>query len=67
MSGFEILQWIRSQAEFAATPVAMLSSSNLNSDRQKATQLGANAYHVKPNGMRELQSSLKQILKLCGG
>jgi CheY-like chemotaxis protein len=67
ISGFEILHWIRSQPDFVAIPIAMLSSSILDSDQRKAAQLGANAYHVKSNNMRDLQSSLKEILKLCKG
>jgi CheY-like chemotaxis protein len=52
ISGFEILQWIRSQPDLAATPVAMLSSSNHNSDRQEAARLGANAVRsrISPAG-----------------
>lgn len=52
--GFEVLQWIRERPELAALPVLMLSTSNQTSDKERARQLGANAYYVKPTEFNDL-------------
>lgn len=48
ISGFEVLAWIRSQPRFKRLPVIMLTSSLLPSDINRAYDLGANSYLVKP-------------------
>lgn len=52
-SGFEVLQWIRTQPRFAQLVVAVLSSSNQQKDIDAAHALGANAYFVKPSNVQE--------------
>jgi CheY-like chemotaxis protein len=61
MDGFEVLQWLRDRPEFSALPVAVLSSSAVETDVQKATQLGAREYHVKPNDTGALNRLLQQL------
>ena len=48
ISGFEVLSWIRSQPRFKRLPVIMLTSSLLPDDVNRAYDLGANSYLVKP-------------------
>jgi CheY-like chemotaxis protein len=48
ISGFEVLQWIRDQPQVRETPVVVFSSSGRPEDRDKAEQLGANNYLLKP-------------------
>lgn len=48
ISGFEVLQWIRSQANLRRLLVVVLTSSSLQSDVDRAYELGANSYLVKP-------------------
>jgi CheY-like chemotaxis protein len=48
MHGFEVLEWIRSQPSLQEINVLLLTSSAEDRDREKATQLGAKAYLVKP-------------------
>lgn len=53
-TGFEVLDWIRSQPEHLRfTPVLMLSSSDRSEDVEKSLRLGANAYVSKPFGIDE--------------
>jgi len=63
ISGLEVLAWIRSQPAFKRLPVVMLTSSELPSDINRAYDLGANSYFVKP---RELNSlvALARAIKL---
>jgi len=47
-NGFEVLAWVRSQAGLKRLPVIVLSSSNEYPDINRAYDLGANTYLVKP-------------------
>jgi CheY-like chemotaxis protein len=52
-SGFDVLAWLRSRAEFDRLPVIIFSSSGRLEDRQRAAQLGATDYVLKPASGRE--------------
>lgn len=58
LSGFDVLAWLRQQPSLAATPVVIVSSSDEQWDINRAYQLGANAYVVKPSAFERLQSVL---------
>ncbi|MEO7297676.1 MAG: response regulator [Verrucomicrobiota bacterium] len=60
-SGFEVLQWIRSQNEFKRLPVVVLSTSNQEQDVRKAYDLGANSYLTKPSNFDELVEMVKMV------
>jgi CheY-like chemotaxis protein len=66
ISGFEVLEWIRQQPRFKSLPVVILSSSSSPDDINRAYQLGANSYLVKPTRMAELVD-LVSGLKLFWG
>ena len=62
-NGFEILRWIRRESEMRGLVVIVLSTSNRSSDIQRAYQLGASSYLVKPSswhGLTELVHDLDQ-------
>ncbi|HLH55069.1 MAG TPA: response regulator [Verrucomicrobiae bacterium] len=46
--GFAVLKWLRSQPDFKRLLVVVLTSSNLQADVDRAYELGANSYLVKP-------------------
>ena len=46
--GFDILSWLRQQPLLQQMPVAILTSSPEERDRERAAELGARAYLVKP-------------------
>ena len=54
MSGFDVLCWLASRREFQSLPVVILSSSSDTLDIQKAQQLGACDYFVKPTLIGDL-------------
>ena len=54
IGGSTVLEWIRQQTNLRSLPVIVLSSSNLQADIDRAYELGANSYIVKPHGHREL-------------
>jgi CheY-like chemotaxis protein len=47
-SGFEVLKWMRGQADYKTTPVVVFTSSSRAEDKQQARELGANEYVEKP-------------------
>jgi CheY-like chemotaxis protein len=55
-SGFEVLEWIRTQeSELKRIPIIMLTSSKHQLDVNKAYDLGVNSYLVKPSNNSELE------------
>ena len=48
VNGFEVLEWVRQQPSLAALRVLVLTSSDEMRDVNKAYQLGANSFLVKP-------------------
>jgi CheY-like chemotaxis protein len=63
MHGFEVVEWLATRPEFKDLPVVVLSSSPDESDIQKARQLGARDYFVKPLLLDELVKILQQVHK----
>lgn len=50
-SGFELLEYVRSRPELNGVPVILFTSSDHPSDRERATQLKADGYYVKPGNL----------------
>ena len=61
MNGFEVMAWLVERPEFQHLPVVVLSSSTNESDMEKARQLGAREYLVKPNDFRKLTKMLQDV------
>lgn len=53
-SGLEVLAWVRAQPGLKRLPVVVLTSSQQSSDINRAYDLGANSYLVKPVGFDTL-------------
>ena len=64
LSGFEVLQWIRSQsAAVSRIPVVMLTSSRHLVDVNRAYDLRANGYLTKPETAHQLQEMMQDFKK----
>lgn len=61
-SGLEVLAWLRAQDTLRRLPVVVLTSSREAPDVQRAYDLGANSYLVKPVGFE----ALGQLVELLG-
>lgn len=59
--GFEVLEWIRSQPSLQEINVLILTSSGEERDRQRATQLGAKGYLVKPPTAQSLLEVIRYM------
>jgi CheY-like chemotaxis protein len=60
-TGFDVLAWIRAQPVLRTLIVIVLSSSIDEGDLEKAYQLGANAFLVKPSDMVTLVEMCKAM------
>ena len=61
-SGLEVLEWLRQQTGgLRRLPVVVLTSSNQSLDINRAYDLGANSYLVKPAGFDSLLELVKNL------
>jgi len=65
-SGLEVLAWIRGQASHKRLVVIVFTSSKHDQDINKAYDLGANSYLVKPVGFDSLFETVKSIAYYWG-
>jgi len=61
VDGFEVLRCLRAQPATRRLPVAVLTASIREADRDRACALGADAYHRKPVEFRELMGIVEQL------
>ncbi|MDB6020373.1 MAG: two-component system response regulator [Pedosphaera sp.] len=61
MHGFEVLAWVRDQPMLKRLVVIVLTASNQASEINKAYELGANSYLVKPVELTVLVEMVKGI------
>src|SRR5262249_5285838 len=68
IDGFEVLEWVRCQPGLKRMVVIVLTASELRVDVNRAYDLGANSYLVKPtgaDGLEHLARSLRQYWVDC--
>jgi len=61
-SGFDILSEIRGDAEFAATPVLMLTARGQMKDREMAEKAGASQYMTKPFSNADVLAAVRDLV-----
>ncbi|HWD20688.1 MAG TPA: response regulator [Verrucomicrobiae bacterium] len=61
VDGFETLAWMRERGLLETIAVVMLTSSAEARDREKAAELGARAYVVKPPKVEDLRATLEAL------
>lgn len=62
MDGYELIATLRAQEQYRTLPVVILTSRAAAKHQQRAMQLGANAYVVKPYQDEELISILNSLV-----
>jgi two-component system response regulator len=60
-SGFDVLAWMKSRDKLRRIPVVIFTSSNVGTDLDRAYDLGANSYLVKPATPSALLLMIAQI------
>lgn len=61
IDGFEVLKTLRADPRTKATPVVMLTSSNIERDVARSYQLGANSYIQKPVDFERFRETVRQL------
>ena len=59
VSGLDLLEFLRRRPEWKELPILMLSSEAADSTVDKALQLGADAYIMKPATLEELEKAME--------
>ncbi|HSU52578.1 MAG TPA: response regulator [Candidatus Dormibacteraeota bacterium] len=59
--GFEVLQWARGETDLKRLLIVVLTSSNLQTDVDRAYELGANSYLVKPVEFDEMVNLIQRF------
>jgi CheY-like chemotaxis protein len=60
-SGFEVLTWLRAQPGLRRIPVVVLTGSRETPDVNRALDLGANSYLVKPVRFEALEEMVRTL------
>jgi CheY-like chemotaxis protein len=60
-SGYEVLEWLRQQLGLKRIPVVVLTHSKQTSDINRAYDLGANSYLIKPVTFNALLDMVKTL------
>jgi CheY-like chemotaxis protein len=60
--GFSVLQYLKSNPEWAVIPTCVLSASADPDDIKKSYMLGASCYHVKPSSYGDLLKMMSILL-----
>lgn len=65
-TGLEVLEWLKKDGELRRIPVVIVSSSYLPADINRAYELGANAYMVKPVNFQSVEHLFQSIIHYWG-
>lgn len=60
-NGFAVLDWVRAQPSLKPLPIFMLTASMRTEDVERAFDLGANSFLVKPTSLEELIKMLRCV------
>src|SRR5438105_9461661 len=61
LNGFEVLEWLRLQPGLRRLLVIVFTSSQLPEDVNRAFELGANSYLVKPHDFKKLEETARYL------
>lgn len=64
VDGLECLEQIKQNTNFKKLPIVMLSTSGDSETIEKALELGATAYAVKPSSFDGLKTLIKNVLQM---
>lgn len=62
LSGYEVCQRLRRDAELAHIPVLMMSARASEAEQRKGVAMGANAFLTKPFAMSDLLGSVARLI-----
>jgi CheY-like chemotaxis protein len=62
LSGFEVLSWVRGQQALSNLPIVILTSSDADQDRARASKLGATRFLVKDYRFTDVSDRVSRLL-----
>jgi two-component system, chemotaxis family, chemotaxis protein CheY len=66
MDGLKLVKRVRSDPMHKDVPIIVITTEGSSEDRQRALQLGANAYITKPIQAPQVIAKVKELLKIDG-
>jgi two-component system chemotaxis response regulator CheY len=66
MDGLKLVSLVRSDPNYAAVPIVIITTEGANEDKERAIALGANAYITKPIQTTQILDVAKRLLNLPG-
>ena len=60
MHGFEVLETLHGHPDLTDTVILVVSAKAYKPDRQRALEMGADAYFVKPFDLRQLHATIER-------
>jgi CheY-like chemotaxis protein len=66
MDGYELMATIRSQEQYRTLPLIVLTSRAATKHQQRAVQLGADAYIIKPYQDEDLLNQIAALVEARG-
>ena len=67
LNGWDATRQLKGAPETAHIPIVALTAHALNTDREKATEAGCDAYETKPIDLPRLIDTIEQLLQGRGG
>lgn len=64
INGIELINFIKSNPRYSAIPLVIISTEKSEEDKKRGLAAGADAYITKPFKAKELQDSIKGMLRL---
>lgn len=64
MDGLKLIRRVRTDPVHKDTPIIVITTEGADEDRQRAMQLGANAYITKPIQAPQVIAQVKQLLSI---
>jgi two-component system cell cycle response regulator DivK len=62
LDGFGVIQELRREATFTATPIVALTASAMMGDKERATAVGFTSYITKPIRLTDLRREVERLL-----
>jgi len=63
LDGFDVIRQLRTEAEFALTPIVALTASAMQGDRERALAAGFTGYLTKPIRLSDLRLEVERLLR----
>ena len=61
VNGFQVLKWVRTQPRVVHLPIAILTESDHDPHAQRAFELGADSYLIKPPDAEALLTLVQRL------